>query len=806
MSTPQSPLHGPSRHESAHGHVSGAARYVDDLPRPGGLLIGLPVGSPVARGRLKAVNCAAALAVPGVHAVLLARDVPGHNRLGPIVHDEPLLAEDELYAVGQLVALIVGESVAACRAAAQKLEIVVDEAPAILSVADAIAAGSYLGTPHVMRRGDVEAALARAALQIEGELASGGQDHFYLETQAALAIPGEDGSLEIHSSTQHPTEIQVATAEILGCDRNRIVVLVPRMGGGFGGKESQATHFAALAALAAVRLQRPVKVWLSRELDMQMTGKRHPFWSRYRAGFDAHGRILGLEVFIYADGGWSIDLTPAILDRALFHLANAYYVPALRFEGRAVRTNTASNTAFRGFGGPQGMLVIEDAMSRAAERLGIDPAELRRRNYYGPEALQVSDSGPLAVDAPLPEGELDERVVASLHGRKLTPYYQTVEDCRLPRIHRELLQQADYAARRAEIDAFNARSPLVKRGLGFMPVKFGISFTNSVLNQAGALVLIYTDGSVQLNHGGTEMGQGLHSKMLAVCAHELGVPERCVRVMTTATDKVPNTSATAASSGSDLNGAAVQRACAELRERLRPLAAELLGAAPELVGFSDGQVSVVGGRSISFAELTRAAWARRISLSAAGYYATPGIVYDREAGRGKPFHYFAYGAALTEVEVSGLTGEHRVLRVDILHDVGRSLLPNIDRGQIEGAYIQGLGWLTCEELVWDPRGRLLTHGPSTYKIPAVGDAPEDFRVSLLRDAPQADVIHGSKAVGEPPFMLAISVIPALRHAIAGFGEAGLEPRLTLPCTPEAILRAIEDIRARARAAQVSAAE
>jgi xanthine dehydrogenase molybdopterin binding subunit len=809
MSTRTSPLHGPSRHESAHGHVSGAARYVDDLPRPGGLLVGLPVGSPVARGRLRSIDCEAALAVPGVHAVLLARDVPGHNRIGAIVHDEPLLADDELYAVGQLVALIVGETVAVCRAAAQKLAIAVDEAPAILSIADAIAADSYLGTPHVMRRGDVEAALARAALRIEGEVASGGQDHFYLETQAALAIPGEDGAVELHSSTQHPTEVQGATAEILGCDRNRIVVQVPRMGGGFGGKESQATHFAALAALAAVRLRRPVKVWLSRELDMQMTGKRHPFWSRYRAGFDADGRITGFEAFTYADGGWSVDLSPAILDRALFHLANAYYIPELRFEGRAVRTNTASNTAFRGFGGPQGMLVIEDAMSRAAERLGLDPAELRRRNYYGAEALQASEAprGPGAIEASAPAGELDERVGASLRGRASTPYYQTVEDCRLPRIHRELLQQADYVARRAEIDAFNARSPLVKRGLGFMPVQFGISFTNALLNQAGALVLIYTDGSVQLNHGGTEMGQGLHSKMLAICAHELGVPERQIRVMTTATDKVPNTSATAASSGSDLNGAAVQRACAELRERLRPLAAELLGvAAPELVGFADGQVHVVGGRSISFAELSRAAWARRISLSAAGYYATPGIVYDREAGRGKPFHYFAYGAALTEVEVAGLTGEHRVLRVDILHDVGRSLLPNIDRGQIEGGYIQGLGWLTCEELAWDPRGRLLTHGPSTYKIPAVGDAPEDFRVGLLGSAAQDDVIHGSKAVGEPPLMLAISVIAALRHAIAAFGETKVEPRLAIPCTPEAILRAIEDMRARARATLVSAAE
>ena len=795
-----SPLHRPSRHESAPGHVSGAARYVDDLPRPADMLVGLPVGSAIACGKLLAVHCEAALASPGVHAVLLARDVPGHNRLGAIVHDEPLLADGPLHAVGQLIALIVGESVALCRAAAKLLKIDVEEAPAILSIADAIAADSYLGTPHRMRRGDVDAALARAALRIEGEAASGGQDHFYLETQAALAIPGEDGALEIHSSTQHPTEVQAAIADILGCARGQIVVQVPRMGGGFGGKESQATHFAALAALAARKLARPVKVWLSRDLDMQMTGKRHPFWSRYRAGFTADGRITALEVLTYADGGWSVDLTPAILDRALFHTANAYYIPNLYFEGRAVRTNTASNTAFRGFGGPQGMIVVEDAMSRAAEQLGLDPAELRRRNYYGTEAL---DGAPTS----LPEGQAEEPLATQLHARGLTPYYQAVEDCRLPRIHRELLQQADYAARRAEIDAFNARSPHLKRGLGFMPVKFGISFTNAVLNQAGALVLIYTDGSVQLNHGGTEMGQGLHSKMLAVCAHELGVREAQIRVMPTATDKVPNTSATAASSGSDLNGAAVQLACAELRERLRPIAAELLAAAdPQQVRFVDGQVLVPGGPSISFAELTLAAWGRRVSLSAAGYYATPGIVYDRERGRGKPFHYFAYGAALTEVEVSGLTGEHRVLRVDIVHDVGRSLLPSIDRGQIEGGYIQGLGWLTCEELVWDPRGRLLTHGPSTYKIPAVGDAPEDFRVTLLTDAAQANVIHGSKAVGEPPLMLAISVVAALRHAIAGFGEARLEPRLAIPCTPEAILRAIEDIRARARArSQVSSA-
>lgn len=790
-----SPLHQPGAHESAYGHVSGAARYVDDLPQPPGMLVGLPVGSNVARGRVRSIDRSAAQAVAGVHAVLLAGDIPGHNRIGPIVHDEPLLAEDEVFAVGQPLALIVGESYAACREAAKLLKVEIEELPAILSIADAIAAQSFLWPPHVMQRGDVEAALASAALVIEAEVSTGGQDHFYLETQAALAIPGEDGTFEVASSTQHPTEVQVATAEILGCDRSRLTIKVPRMGGGFGGKESQATHFAAFAALAAHHLGRPVKVWLNRDLDMQMTGKRHPFWSRYRAGFDADGRICGLAVEMFADGGWSVDLSPAILDRGLFHLDNGYFIPALRFEGRAVRTNVASNTAFRGFGGPQGMAVIEDAMSRAAEQLQVDPAELRRRNYYGLEATEQ-------VEASWPEGQVPETtstgmlVAPLLRARSLTPYFQEVPGCRLPRIHAALLADADYAERKAAIDRFNSGSPVIKRGIGFVPVKFGISFTNSVLNQAGALVLVYTDGSVQLNHGGTEMGQGLHTKMLTICAHELGVPMRQIRVMPTATDKVPNTSATAASSGSDLNGMAVQQACAQIRERLRPLARELLGGDEESIQFVDGQVLVPGGRSMSFADLTKAAWGRKIPLSATGYYATPGIAYDRDAGRGKPFHYFAYGAALTEVEVSGLTGEHRVTRVDILHDVGNSLVPTIDRGQIEGAYVQGLGWLTCEELVWDRKGHLLTHGPSTYKIPAVGDAPEDFRVALLSQAAQDHVIHGSKAVGEPPFMLALSVVAALRHAVAGFGERGLAVNLAMPCTPEAILRAVLDIRTR----------
>lgn len=802
-----SPLHRPGPHESALGHVSGAARYVDDLPDPPGLLHALPVGSTVARGRIVRRDAARALALPGVRAVLFAGDVPGHNRIGPIVHDEPLLAEDEVFTVGQAAALVVGDSVAACRAGARALELEYEELPAILTIQDAIAAGSFLCEPHVMRRGDVATALGRAQLVLSGELATGGQDHFYLETQAALAVPGEAETVDVHSSTQHPTEVQGGIAEVLGCSRHQVVVQATRMGGGFGGKESQATQYAAMAALAARRTGRPVKVWLSRDLDMTMTGKRHPFWSRYRAGFDARGRLLALEVHTYADGGWSVDLSPAILDRAMFHLDNAYFIPNLYFEGRAVRTNTASNTAFRGFGGPQGMAVVEEVMSRAAERLGLDPAELRRRNYYG-VALDEQGLEDMSEVPASPEDRTSTgaSVVGLLRARTLTPYWQEVVHSRMARIHGELLAQSGWAARRAEIDGFNARSPVIKRGLGFVPVKFGISFTNTMLNQAGALVLIYTDGSVQLNHGGTEMGQGLHTKMLAVCAHELGARLEKIRAMPTATDKVPNTSATAASSGSDLNGMAVQRACAELRERVRPLAAELLGCVdPAAVVFADGAAHAPDGRAVAWPELARAAWMRRIPLSAAGYYATPDIAYDRAAGRGKPFHYYAYGAAVSEVELCGLTGEHRLRRVDILHDVGRSLVPTIDRGQVEGGFVQGLGWLTCEELVWDARGRLLTYGPSTYKIPAIGDCPEDFRVTLLERADQDNTIHGSKAVGEPPFMLALSVVAALRHAVAAFGPG--EVQLQIPCTPEALLRAIVEQQTRAHAdAAANAAE
>ncbi|MCA9550470.1 MAG: xanthine dehydrogenase molybdopterin binding subunit [Myxococcales bacterium] len=758
----RTPLHRPSPHESALGHVTGRARYVDDLDAPPGTLVAQVVPSPVAHGRITRLDVTAARAVPGVHAVLCASDIPGANDIAPVAHDEPLLAEGEVHCVGQAVAVVVAESYAACRAAAKAVVLELEPLPAILDLEAAVAAGSVQGDLHEMRRGDVDAALAAAPVRLSGTYRTPGQDHFYLETHAALALPEEDGALFIHSSSQHPSEVQAKVAEVLGLPRRMVRVQVTRMGGGFGGKETQGAHFAALAALGVRATGRPVRIWLNRDQDMTQTGKRHPFYSEYEAGFDEAGHILGFKVKTWADGGWSMDLSKAILDRCLFHLDNAYYIPTLYFFGQVARTNTPSNTAFRGFGGPQGMAVVEEVMNRAAERLGLDPAEVRRRNYYG--------------EAP----------------RDRTPYDQVVEASRSARIHAELLESSAYEARRAEIEAFNANSRVMKRGIALQPVKFGISFTHSVLNQAGALVLIYADGSVQVNHGGTEMGQGLHTKMRTVAAHALGVAPEVIRVMATATDKVPNTSATAASSGADLNGAAVKQACETLKGRLAEVAGATLWVPPGEVVFEGGEVFARGGagRKLAFSEVTQAAYLAQVSLSATGFYRTPDIRYDAKAGRGKPFHYYAYGAAVVEVEVNGLTGEHRVRRVDILHDVGDSLVPTIDRGQIEGAFIQGLGWLTCEELVTDAQGRLRTHSPDTYKIPALGEAPPDFRVALLTGATQHDVVHGSKAVGEPPFMLALGVVTALRHAVAAFLPAGAEVGLKVPATPEAVLRAV----------------
>ena len=757
------PLHKSAPHESAVGHVTGRARYVDDLAVPAGTLVARVVTSPHARAAIVRRSAAAARKVPGVVGVYFAIDVPGHNLVGPIVGDEPLLAEDEVFCVGQAVALVVARDAEAARLGCLSVEVDYEPKNAVFTVADAILAGDYLTEPHRIARGDTDKALRNAPVRFRGEVSSGAQDHFYLETQVCLVIPEEGGSFTVFSSTQHPTECQKEVAAVLGLGSHQVVCKMPRMGGGFGGKESQATQVAALAALGAKHTSKPVKLWFDRDQDMCQTGNRHPFWSRYDVGFDKDGRIVAFKAELYSDGGWTIDLSGPIMDRALFHADNAYFIENMQVEGRVCRTNLPSNTAFRGFGGPQGMLVIEDAINRFAERCGMDPAVVRALNLYRNPDRDVAHFG------------------------------QHLPDIRLDRIHEELMASSDYIARRSAITAFNAGSQWVKRGIGFQPVKFGISFTASLLNQAGALVLIYADGTVQVNHGGTEMGQGLHTKMIAVTAHELGVPIRSVRLMTTSTDKVPNTSATAASSGTDLNGAAIVDACRQLRKRLKPVAADMIGCPPERVRFGNGKVFDAASRltSVPFGEVTQQAWVRQISLAASGFYATPGIAYDPEKGRGRPFYYFAYGGAVTEVEVNGLTGEHRLRRVDLLHDVGASLVPSIDRGQVEGGFVQGLGWLTMEEVLYRD-GVLLTHGPSTYKIPAMGDVPLDFRTELLQKAPQEGVVGGSKAVGEPPFMLAISAVTALRHAITAFGEPGAEVALTLPATPEAVLRAVVD--------------
>ncbi|MGO9411385.1 MAG: xanthine dehydrogenase molybdopterin binding subunit [Spirochaetia bacterium] len=757
-------------HESARGHVSGDALFVDDLAQRRPMLEAWPVCSKYARARVTRRNADKALAAPGVVAVLMAEDIPGVNNVGTSRHDEPLFAADEVLYHGHLIALVVGNSVKECRAAAALVEVDYEPLTPILGIKDAITRQSFLTDPHTLKRGDCQKALAEAPHRLEGELSSGGQEHFYLETHAAWAEVGEKGTLFVCSSTQHPSEIQTIVAEVLGAPRNSIVVQAPRMGGGFGGKEVQGNTFAALVALAAVKTGKPVRIQLDRDLDMMITGKRHPFYSKYSAGYDDEGRLLGMHADIFSDGGWSLDLSQPIIDRAVFHLDNIYYIPAVSFTGRVVRTNVTSHTAFRGFGGPQGMLVIEEIMDRVARTLGLPPEVVRERNmYHG-------------------SGETNT-----------THYGQDVGDNRIQTMWKQALEQADFTRRREEVEAWNKQHDRVKRGLAITGEKFGISFTLAAYNQGGSLVLIYQDGTVQVNHGGTEMGQGLHTKVLGVAMRELGLPASAFRIMPTSTDKVPNTSATAASSGSDLNGAAVKAACVTLRERLAPVAAGLLSAkagasvkAQEVI-FKDGfaQSAVAGEARVPFVDVCKSAYNERISLSATGYYATPGITWNWEKQEGHPFYYFACGAAVSEVEVDGYTGMHRVLRTDIVHDVGESLNPGVDRGQIEGGFLQGVGWLTREELAWDKEGRLLTHSASTYQIPAISDAPLEMRITMLPKAAQPGTIHGSKAVGEPPLMLAFSVREAIRDAVASFGEPGGEVALPAPSTSEAIFTAIQ---------------
>ena len=752
-------------HESAVGHVTGAALYVDDIARRRDMLEMWPVCSPHARAKVVSIDTSEAVKFPGVLAVLTAKDVPGINDVGAIRHDEPLFAAEgsEVCFNGHVVALVVAESNEICRLAAEKVKVLYEPLEPVLGFREAIAKESFHTEPHVIRRGDCDMALAKSAHRLAGEMEIGGQEHFYLESHAAWAECGEDGEIFVCSSTQHPSEIQAAVSHLLDLPRNKVVVQCPRMGGGFGGKETQGNTWAGFAALAAFKTGRLVRVQLDRDLDMILTGKRHPFQARFEAGYEENGRLNAARIALVSDGGWALDLSESVMDRALFHLDNAYYVPACDFSGRVAKTNVVSHTAFRGFGGPQGMIVIEEILDRIARRLRIAPEQVRERNLYS----GTGDSN-------------------------TTHYGQPLDDERIRTIWARLIETSKFIERRAQIDRFNAASGAgVKRGIAITPVKFGISFTATWLNQAGALVLIYRDGTVQVNHGGTEMGQGLYTKIKGVAMRELGLPAKAVRVMRAQTDKVPNTSATAASAAADLNGQAVRAACETLRERLAAVAAEMLSA--ESVEFENGIVRAreTNGREIPFADVVERAHVKQVPLSASGFYRTPGIGYDRAKGRGRPFYYFAYGAAVSEVEVDGYSGMKRVIAVDILHDVGDSLNPGVDRGQIEGAFVQGMGWLTGEELKWSEDGKLLTHSASTYQIPSIGDAPERMTVELFPQAAQRGTIHGSKAVGEPPLMLAISVREAIRDAIAAFGTAGGEVSLPSPATHEAIYAAIK---------------
>jgi xanthine dehydrogenase large subunit len=756
-------------HDSAARHVAGEAVYIDDIAAPVGLLHAYLGLSSIAHGKLVSLDLDAVRAAAGVVAVLTAADIPGVNDISSTHrHDEPVFATDRVLHHGQPLFAVIAETREAARQAAALAKTVYDEAKPLLDVASARAAGGALVTdPLKLERGDVAAALAASPRRLNGSMTIGGQDHFYLESQIALAVLGEEKDMHVFSSTQHPSEVQHMVAQVLGVGSHAVTVEVRRMGGGFGGKETQSNLFACVAALAARKLKRPVKLRPDRDDDMMITGKRHDFVCDYEIGFDDEGHIHAVDAAYAARCGWNADLSGPVTDRALFHMDNCYFYPAVRARSEPLRTHTVSNTAFRGFGGPQGMVGAERFIEEVAFATGLDPLEVRKRNLYGGAE------------------------------RDVTPYHQTVEDNIAGEVIERLELACDYRARQAAIHRANATSPIVKRGIALTPVKFGISFTATWYNQAGALVHVYTDGTVALNHGGTEMGQGLYVKVAQVVAQAFGIGLDRIKITATTTGKVPNTSATAASSGSDLNGMAALDACETIKARLVAFATQHWQESPDAIAFRPGFVQV-GAREIAFADLVRAAYMGRVQLSATGFYATPKIHWDRKAGRGHPFYYFAYGAAAAEVAIDTLTGEYKVERVDILHDCGTSLNPAIDRGQIEGGFVQGMGWLTTEELVWDEKGVLKTHAPSTYKIPVASDRPRIFNVALLEDAPNREpTIHRSKAVGEPPLMLAISVLHALSDAVASVGGHRVCPRLDTPATPERVLAAVERVRAEA---------
>jgi xanthine dehydrogenase large subunit len=750
-------------HDSGAKHVQGSAEYIDDMLEPAGTLHIALGGSPVARGAIRHVDLADVLSMPGVVTVITAAHIPGKNDISPAHADEPVFAHDRVDYHNQPVFAVVATTRDVARRAALcgKIEIAVEKPN--VSVEQGRASGERVLPDYAFVGGDAGKAIAQAPFRLSGAMHIGGQEHFYLEGQIAFALPGEDGALLVYSSTQHPSEVQHIVARVLALPDAFVTCRVRRIGGGFGGKETQATQWAVIAALAARATGRPCKLRLDRDADMAITGKRHDFAVEYSVGYEANGRIRALDVAMDARCGCSVDLSVGVVDRAMFHADNAYFLPEFNILTRRVKTNTVSNTAFRGFGGPQGIMAIERVVDAIAWDRRLDPLDIRKANLYGP-------------------------------GRQVTPYGQTVEDYEIaePLID-ELERSSSYRARRNEIRSFNERSPIIKRGIALTPVKFGISFTLTHLNQAGALINVYQDGSISLNHGGTEMGQGLFQKVAQVTAEEFGVGLERVQITATSTDKVPNTSATAASAGTDLNGMAAQIAARKIKKRLTKFASENWNVPEDLITYRDDRV-FIGNESITFGELTKKAYQARVSMSASGYYKTPRLHWDRDKAKGRPFFYFAYGAACSEVAIDILSGEMKVRRVDILHDVGRSINPAIDIGQIEGAFVQGMGWLTTEELVYDDKGRLLTHAPSTYKIPVASDVPEDFRVALFAGSNREDTIYHSKAVGEPPLMLGISVFAAIADAVHSVNP-GKPVALDAPATPEAILKAVGPVDA-----------
>ena len=750
------------RHDSSPKHVAGSATFIDDIREPEGLLHIAVGGAPVASGQLLGVDLDAVRAAPGVVAVLTAADIPGKNDVSAIAGDDPVFVSGQIEFHGQVVFAVIARTRGEARRAARLAKIGAAVGTPHVSVDDALGADVHILPDYTFRKEDSAAALAASPRRVKGRLRIGGQEHFYLEGQVSLAIPGEDGDVLVYCSTQHPSECQHLIAKVLAVPDAAVTVEVRRMGGAFGGKETQAAQWAAIAALAARVTGRACKIRLDRDDDMCLTGKRHDFLADYEIGFDGEGGICALDTVMASRCGYSADVSGAINDRAMFHADNAYYLPAATITTKRMKTNTVSNTAFRGFGGPQGMMVAERAIDEIAWSLGLDPLDVRKKNLYG-------------------------------EGRDVTPYGMAVEDNILAPLIDRCEGASDYRRRRRAVKEFNDASPILKRGLALTPVKFGISFTTTHLNQAGALVHVYQDGSVHLNHGGTEMGQGLYIKVAQVVAEEFGVDAEKVKITATTTAKVPNTSATAASSGSDINGMAAKDAAGAIKARLIAFAAEKYETAADQIEFRDNRV-FIGNRSIPFPDLIKQAYFARISLSSTGFYRTPKIHWDAKSGQGRPFYYFSYGAACSEVVVDITTGEMKVLRTDIVHDVGRSLNPAVDIGQIEGGFVQGMGWLTTEELVFHKDGRLLSHAPSTYKIPCASDAPEHFKIMLWDGANREDTIYRSKAVGEPPLMLAISVFAAIADAIHSINPSATVP-LDAPATPEAILRAVQAVRA-----------